>query len=210
MSEIFKEAFGQIVEFLEYIEKTKDIKYYLVGGVLVNIYSIFRTTQDIDFVVDIESQDIAIEEYVSYLKGGNFDPMQDWDNAILLSKETNILQYFDQKNYVKFDNYIIQRANPNKYKKIGPIALKRRVRKELFNKKCWVESKEDFILSKLVFGGWQDYSDALGCWIRFESDLDVPYLQENSKFLHIEGEFELLSSGVSDPDEFFEKLRRNQ
>ena len=51
----------------------------------------------------------------------------------------------------------------NRYKQIGPIALKRRVRIDLSDKECWVTSKEDFILSKLVFGGWQDYSDALGC-----------------------------------------------
>ena len=207
MNEIYKRAFSQLIDFLEHLEKDQNIKYYLVGGVLVNIYTVFRTTQDIDFVVDIESQGLTVEEYVSYLEEGNFNPLQDWETAIELAKENKMLQYFDKSNYVKFDNYLIDRVSSSKYKKIGPIGLKRRVRKELYGKECWVLTKEDFILSKLVFGGWQDYADALGCWLRFKEALDLNYLRKMSKKLHITNEFELLISGINDPDEYFEKLR---
>ena len=208
MNEIYKRAFSQLIDFLEHLEKDQNIKYYLVGGVLVNIYTVFRTTQDIDFAVDIESQGITVEEYVSYLKEGNFNPLQDWKTAIELAKENKMLQYFDKSNYVKFDNYLIDRDSSSNYKKIGPIGLKRRVRKELFGKECWVLTKEDFILSKLVFGGWQDYADALGCWLRFKEALDLNYLREMSKELQITKEFELLTSGINDPDEYFGKLQK--
>ena len=69
-------------------------------------------------------------------------------------------------------------------------------------------SKEDFILSKLVFGGWQDYSDALGCWLRFQGELDENYLDLLSKDLDIHTEYSLLKSGIDDPDEFFEHLKK--
>ena len=68
-------------------------------------------------------------------------------------------------------------------------------------------SKEDFILSKLVFGGWQDYSDALGCWLRFKDELDKEYLELKSKDLEIIQEYALIKSGIDDPDEFFEQLK---
>ena len=156
MTETLPTALSQIVNFLEKIEKDLGVRYYLVGGILVNIYTVFRATQDIDFVVDIQSKNISIEYYISLLKQNNFFPFQDWTTATLLAKETKIIQYFDKREIVKFDNYLIDKFDQSKYKKIGPIALKRRVRESLFNIECWVASKEDFIMNKLVFGRWQD------------------------------------------------------
>lgn len=78
---------------------------------MVNIYTVFRTTQDIDFAVDIESEGIMVEEYVSYLKEGNFNPLQDWKTAIEFAKKNKMLQYFNKSNYVKFDNYLIDIPN---------------------------------------------------------------------------------------------------
>ncbi len=71
---------------------------------------------------------------------------------------------------------------------------------------CWVTSKEVFILSKLVYGGWQDYTDALGCWLRFEKKLDLNYLIRMSNEFDIQKEYDLLKSGIDDPDEYFEKI----
>ena len=61
-------------------------------------------------------------------------------------------------------------------------------------------------LSKLVFGGWQDYTDTLGCWLRFQEELDKAYLEKISKKLGIQQEYSLLKSGIDDPDEFFNAL----
>jgi len=61
-------------------------------------------------------------------------------------------------------------------------------------------------MQKLVFGGWQDYSDALGCWMRFSNKLDVNYLSITSKLLNVFEEFTLLKSGINDPDEYFRRL----
>lgn len=64
----YEKAFFQIINFLEKIEREFGIKYYLVGGILVSIYSETRTTQDIDFVIDIYSVNHNIDTYIEILK----------------------------------------------------------------------------------------------------------------------------------------------
>lgn len=206
MENIIPKALDQLANFLEECEKNLGIKYYIVGGILNIVYSVFRTTQDIDFVVDLQSENVHLEKFVSLLKKNEFQPMQDWNSAIILARETKLLQYFDKHNRVKFDNYLLDRLDPSKYKKLSPIGLKRRARESLFGKQVWIASKEDFILSKLVFGGWQDFSDALGCWLRFKEEIDVHYLKNTSKQLNVEKELNLLMSGIEDPDEYFDAL----
>lgn len=140
------------------------------------------------------------------MKQNNFYPLQDWDTTAILAEDTKLLQYLDKQERIKFDNYIIDYQSKSKYKKIGPIGIKRRTRVNL-GKECWAASKEDYILSKLVFGGWQDYYDALGCWMRFNEKLDLSHLEKTSKELGINKEYKLLKSGIDDPDEFFKKTR---
>jgi hypothetical protein len=203
MESTYKNALQQIIDFLENLEVNENIKYYLVGGILANLYSDFRITKDIDFVIDFNSSNIDINRYISLLQKNNFNPYQDWNTTMILAMESKIIQFLDKTNTVKYDNHIIERSSGNKYKKIGPIGLKRRVREKVFNIECWVASKEDFIMSKLVYGGWQDYTDALGCWMRFRKTLDLPYLNKISLNLGVQKEFKLLQSGIDDPDEYF-------
>ncbi len=203
----YEKAFYQIITFLEKIEKEFGIKYYLVGGILVSIYSETRTTQDIDFVVDIYSVNHNIDTYVELLKKSEFYPIQDWISTLKIAKDIQLLQFLDKQQVIKFDNYIIDKKSLSKYKKIGPLGLKRRVRINFGGMECWVTSKEDYILSKLVFGGWQDYTDALGCWLRFQDELNKEYLDLISKELEIKREYALLKSGIHDPDDFFEQLK---
>lgn len=88
MKDILPKALDQLISALEDIEEKFGIKYYLVGCVLANIYSIFRITQDIDFVVDINSKNIDIKQYISILRTYNFMPMQDWEQAEIIASET--------------------------------------------------------------------------------------------------------------------------
>jgi len=202
----YKIALKQIIDLLDQLEKDKEIKYYLVGGILVNIYSDFRITRDIDLVIDFQSSNFRIEDYVIVLKQKDFFPFQDWNTTTYLARETKLIQFLDKTETVKYDNHIIDKFTKSKYKKLGPISLKRRVKETLFGVECWVASKEDFILSKLIYGGWQDYSDALGCWMRFKHALDVQYMSIISKELGIQKELNLLKSGIDDPDDYFKQI----
>jgi hypothetical protein len=206
VKDILQKALRQLKNALEDMEKRYKVMYYIVGGILSNLYAVFRLTQDIDFVIDIQSQNITLKEYFTILQNYDFIPVQNWDKAETLAKESNLLQYFDKNQRVKFDNYIIDRNSQSPYSRLGPIGLKRRMREKLFGITFWVASKEDYILSKLVFGGWQDYSDALGCWMRFSESLDLNYLTSTSKELNVLLQFNLLKSGITDPDEYFAKL----
>jgi len=207
MESTYRQAFLQIINFLEDLEENKDFAYYLVGGILVNIYSDFRITRDIDIVIDLKSTNMTLADYISLLEKNKFHPLQDWRTTLILARETNIIQFLDKSDTVRYDNHIVVKFSNNRYKKMGPIGLKKRVREKIFGIECWVTSKEDFILSKLVFGGWQDYTDALGCWLRFQDELDKDYLGLNSKELEIQREYALLKSGIDDPDDFFEQLK---
>ncbi|HDZ17944.1 MAG TPA: hypothetical protein ENH75_06630 [archaeon] len=207
MESTYKQAFLQIIDFLEGLEENKDFKYYLVGGILVNLYSDFRIIRAIDIVIDLPSSKITLADYISLLGKNNFHAMQDWRTTLILARETNIIQFLDKTDTVRYDNHIVVKFSSNKYKKMGPIGLKKRVRERLFGIECWVTSKEDFLLSKLVYGGWQDYTDALGCWLRFQNEIDKDYLEIVSKQLDIEPEYSLLKSGIDDPDDFFNRLR---
>ncbi len=202
----YKNAFIQLINFLETLEKDRGIKYYLVGGILTSIYSEARSTTDIDFVVDISSTNLTLANYISLLQQNEFFPFQDWPTTIALAKNTRIVQYLDKQERIKLDNYIIDKDNKSKYKRIGPVALERRIRITFADIECWAASKEDFILSKLVFGGWQDYSDALACWIRFNDILDTLYLDKISNELGIQKEYNLLKSGIDDPDDYFKQI----
>ncbi|MHA1670720.1 MAG: hypothetical protein ACTSV5_09090 [Promethearchaeota archaeon] len=202
----YKIALKQIIDLLNQLEKDKVIEYYLVGGILVNIYSDFRITRDIDLVIDFQASNFRIEDYIIVLKKNDFFPFQDWNTTKVLARETKLIQFLDKTETVKYDNHIIDKFNKSKYKKIGSISLKRRVKETLFGVECWVASKEDFILSKLIHGGWQDYSDALGCWMRFNQALDVQYMSIISKELGIQKEFNLLKSGIDDPDDYFKQI----
>lgn len=204
----YKEAFLQIISFVESLEKEYGVKYYLVGGILVNLYSDFRTTRDIDLALDLYRSALNMNELIQLLEKGKFYPIQDWDTTKVLAKENELIQFLDKTETVRYDIHIVSKKPAKNYKKIGQIALERRKRIEIFNIECWALSKEDFILSKLVFGGWQDYTDALGCWMRFKKDLNISYLKRMSKNLEIKEEFNLLRSGIKDPDEFFEKLHK--
>ncbi|MBD3339628.1 MAG: hypothetical protein GF353_10995 [Candidatus Lokiarchaeota archaeon] len=208
MQSNYKDALYQIISFLERLEKEKGIKYYLVGGILVNLYSDFRTTRDIDLAIDFNASLIDRYEYVNLLRENDFFPYQDWNSTKILAKENNLIQFLDKTESVRYDNHIIIHSSKSKFNKIGIISLNQRQREKIFGIECWVASKEDFILSKLVYGGWQDYSDALGCWLRFNDELNITYLEENSKFLGIEKELILLMSGIDDPDEYFKKINR--
>ncbi len=57
-----------------------------------------------------------------------------------------------------------------------------------------------------MYGGWQDYRDALGCWMRFRENLDRKYLTKVCQQLQLQKELELLTSGIEDPDNYFEKI----
>jgi len=205
----FEQAYVQIVDFLEDLEESKSVKYYFVGGILVSLYSDFRITRDIDVIINLQSSIFTLTDYISLLEKNNFHPLQwmDWGMTLSMAKETNKLCFLDKSNATRYDNHLLTKLSNNIYEKLGSIGLKKRIRERIFGIECWVSSKEYFILSNLVFGGDQNYTDALGCLLRFKDELDEEYLELVSNQLDIKHEYLFLKSGIDNPDDFFNRLK---
>ena len=107
MVNYFKDAFKQIIDFLELLEKQQSIKYYIVGGVLVNIYSTYRDTRDIDLAIDIHSSKIDVNTYINLLHEYDFNPIQDWSSTKINAYETDIIKFMDKSETIFYDNHII-------------------------------------------------------------------------------------------------------
>jgi hypothetical protein len=67
------------------------IKYYLVGRILGNLYAVFKTTRDIDLVIDFEFSKITFKNFIPLLKDYNFFPFQDWNSTILSANENKLI-----------------------------------------------------------------------------------------------------------------------
>ncbi|MHA1338191.1 MAG: hypothetical protein ACTSPW_21050, partial [Promethearchaeota archaeon] len=87
----------------------KYLKYYLVGGILANLYSDFRITLDIDVVIDLNLNNINLSEYINLMKKNDFNPIQDWNSTLILAKESKIIQILDKNETIKFDLHIIDK-----------------------------------------------------------------------------------------------------
>jgi hypothetical protein len=159
-----------------------------VGGVLTSIYAQSRFTQDIDLVVKLEISDKSKSQLLQIFQKYNFQPFTDWDGAFYQWTQSHFIQFLDPSGLVKID-FSIWFSNLESldiYEKLKKITFTNRIRTNLFGIDCWIQTKENFILSKLVFGGYQDYKDALACKIRFGNNIDFEYLQKYSKIFSIE------------------------
>ena len=74
MESTYKQAFSQTIEFFEALEKEGTFSYYLVGGILVNLYSDFRITRDIDVVIELKLP-MTLDNYISLLDENNFEKL---------------------------------------------------------------------------------------------------------------------------------------
>jgi len=209
MDNTLEQAYVQIIDFLEDLEESKSVKYCFVGGILVSLYSDFRITRDIDVIISFQSSNFTLTDYILLLEKYNFHPLKwmDWGMTLSMAKETNKLRFLDKSNTTRYDNHLLTKFSNNNYEKLGSIGLKKRVRERIFNIESWVSSKEYFILSNLIFGGDQNYADALGCLLRFKDELDEDYLELVSNQLDIKHEYLFLKSGMDNPDDFFNRLK---
>jgi hypothetical protein len=123
-----------------------------------------------------------------------FQPLTNWNDVFLTWNSNHFIQILDPEGIVKLDINIAS-SNPlniSIYEKIKFIALNNRKRYNFNGIKCWIQGKEDFILSKLVYAGYQDYKDALACWIRHNQTLNTNYLSKNAKNLGISEVYQAL------------------
>lgn len=115
------------------------VEYMLTGSMALNYYAQPRMTRDVDIVVALASSDV--ERFKSLFEGDYFVP------EVVLSgpKAVTMFNLLHEKSVVKID-FIVRKQET--YRR---IEFDRRVRVQLPDFQCWIVSREDLILSKLVW-----------------------------------------------------------
>lgn len=204
MSNPFLQTFSEVITLFERIEKIYGYKYILVGGILTPIYAECRQTQSIDIVAQIpvsqENKDILIKIFEEH----QFQPLISWEDTFLDWRSMKFIQFLDKSESIKIDLVLMDSSGASKKTRdiLNKLSIDNRKRILMQEIACWATSKEDFILSKLVYRGYQDYKDALACWIRYNKELDREYLEQNANNLQVEEEFRFIVKEVAASDVF--------
>jgi hypothetical protein len=121
----------------EGLERFK-IPYMLSGSVAMSVYTLPRMTMDIDIVIELSQSDVdaflSIFEHNFYV-----DPISVTDEI----KRNGMFNVIDHKSGFKVD-FIIRKEN--EYRK---LEFNRKMKKSIGNKKVWVVSLEDLVISKI-------------------------------------------------------------
>lgn len=157
--------------FLKIIDalNTLKIPYMLSGSVAMGIYTLPRATRDFDFVVHLQLSDV--EKFTAYFKDGYYCDTDAVKEAIAHHSIFNVI---DHASGYKAD-FVILKNEP-----FRQLEFTRRKEIEYLDKKIFVVSAEDLLLSKLI---WiQDYQSAVQSEdiksILSSGNLDLDYIRE--------------------------------
>ncbi len=169
----------------------------IVGGALTPLYAQSRMTQDIDVVLQLSMTELSKNELIQQLVDRGFRPFTNWTDTFHDWPKISMATLLDPTQKIKIDLYLITATTRTSdvYKRISILSLPRRVRKSFLGTECWIQSREDFIIAKLVYGGIQDYKDALACWMKFGDSLDVDYLRATTGELGVRDYFQAIQRG---------------
>ncbi len=155
-----------VCEFLN--KKNKD--YVIVGGFAVLFYGTPRTTMDIDYVIQLEDEDIPV--LIKFLQENGFHA-DEYDMRAAL-KERSHCTVEDKETMFRLDIKGV-------YNEMDERALRNKRRIRFNDIDVWIASPEDTIANKLVFAREQDITDALGIYVRQYDTLDIDYLENTTK-----------------------------
>lgn len=157
--------------FLKIIDalNSLNIPYMLSGSVAMGIYTLPRATRDFDFVVHLQLKDV--EAFTALFKEGYYCDSEAVKDAI---KHHSIFNIIDHESGYKAD-FVILKTEPYRQ-----LEFSRRKQIEYLDKKIFVVSAEDLLLSKLI---WiQDYQSPLQMEdiksILSSGNLDLDYIRE--------------------------------
>lgn len=118
----------------------ENIPYMLSGSVAMSIYTIPRSTRDIDFVIHLQAKDV--EKLVSYFKEGYYC---DEDSVTEAVQRRSMFNIIDHATGFKAD-FIILKTQPFRQKE-----FERRVMADFLGMPIYVVTAEDLLISKLIW-----------------------------------------------------------
>ena len=126
-------------DFVGRIE-TLGIRYMLTGSMAMIRYTVFRQTADIDIVLELESDDK--EKFFAALEPDYYIPRDSASRAIETNRMFNVIHI---ETAFKIDCVLKKRGE------FQNLAFERREKTDYYGAPVFVISKEDLILSKLVW-----------------------------------------------------------
>jgi len=151
------------------------IAYMLTGSMALNFYAEPRMTRDIDFVVELASEDA--QRLVRLFHPDYYISYESVRDSIARQSLFNLIH---QGSIIKVD-FIVRKNDPYR---LLEFSRRRRVRME--GLEAWIVSKEDLIISKLLWA--QDsHSDFQLRDVRslVKSGCDVPYVEHWTAILGV-------------------------
>jgi len=147
-----------------YLNKKK-MEYAIIGGIAVLAHGIPRTTMDLDIIVQVDQA--AIDGFVLHLKKKGF--FADAEDARDALRERTHFTAQDKRSGLRVDIKGV-------YNEMDRRTMMRRMVVRHNGLKMSVETPEDLITAKLVYGSDQDIRDAEGVFLRQKGRLDMKYL----------------------------------
>lgn len=149
------------------------IDYVIVGGLAAIKYGRPRSTMDIDVIVKVDPKrkshiDTLVQAFTRHELEIN---TLDLEKSLLEGAHVPV---FDKRSPYRLDL-------KNVRDKLDLASLMNRRMTEIFGIETWLESPEDLIVAKLVYGGQQDEEDVLAVILAQKDSFRMSYLQERAK-----------------------------
>lgn len=156
------------------------INYVFVGAVAVIAFARTRTTSDIDVIIDHTS--IDLEKFVELLQNNGFDAtINDMKNF----KDKLHVNFFDKESMFRID---VKGIYSDKDKE----SINEAANIEFNNIKLRIDSFENLIINKLLFGSQIDIEDALATLTKNYPQIDLDLLYKKANKLGVSEELKEL------------------
>jgi len=167
-----------LIEVIDKLEELK-IDYMVVGSFASNFYGVPRTTLDADILIQTDLNKIS--QFINTVKD---DFYADLDMAIDALKERSSFNIINFKTGFKIDFIVLKDDSFSMHE------FERRRKVNFLNKKVFIASLEDTIISKILWmketNSEKQKEDVLGIIKVQKDNIDFGYLKKWAKELNIE------------------------
>jgi hypothetical protein len=160
-------------------------EYVIVGGIVVSIHGVPRSTTDLDVIVSLEEKSLA--NLVEFLKKNGFHASI--EDARAAFAEHSHFTAEDTLSHLRLDIKGV-------YNEMDRNALARRMKFNFKGVNLMIETPEDLIAAKLHFGSDQDIRDAEGVYRMQKDRLDLSYLEAACKSYGVSEALKALKTNI--------------
>lgn len=172
-----KKALKELIKDLESVRKKLDFKYALIGGLAVGLWGHIRATKDVDFILDINRE--QVKNFISDMEGRGYK-CELRQGGLTDAVPLLVKMFIPEKKggEISADILIATKEWEN-----DMIRSSQKISFE--NKLLPVVTAEDLIILKLRAGGPVDMWDAKELLKILKPDIDIDALKSRAKQLRV-------------------------